>query len=76
MADTLGFGVIPALIIYFLRRNVRKSTTWLAQNGREEEAAEVAEALAGTILVEATDADRKRMLRFPKAFSPPSSSGT
>ena len=69
----LGFGVIPALIIIFLRRNVPESPRWLAQNGREEEAAEVAERLVGHP-VEVTDADRKRNAPVPeglKAFVQP-----
>src|SRR5262249_19275766 len=32
----LGFGVIPALLIIWLRRDVPESPRWLAQNGRDE----------------------------------------
>jgi hypothetical protein len=31
----LGFGVVPALIIIYLRRKVPESPRWLAQNGQE-----------------------------------------
>ncbi len=69
----LGFGVIPALVIIFLRRKVPESPRWLAQNGREEEAVEVAEQLAGCP-VEVTDDDRRRSAPVPeglKAFIQP-----
>src|SRR5436305_4013455 len=38
----LGFGVVPAIVIIFLRRGVPESPRWLAQNGREQEAKAVA----------------------------------
>jgi MFS family permease len=63
----LGFGVVPALIIIFLRRKVPESPRWLAQNGREEEAVEVAERLVGRP-VEVTDEDRKRSVPVPDGF--------
>lgn len=55
----LGFGVLPALVIIFLRRKVPESPRWLAQNGREQEASEVAEQLTGHP-VEVTEVDRHR----------------
>ncbi|HST38679.1 MAG TPA: MFS transporter [Conexibacter sp.] len=55
----LGFGVVPALLIIWLRRGVPESPRWLAQNGRDEEAREVAEALCGHP-VTVTAADRAR----------------
>jgi MFS family permease len=63
----LGFGVIPALIIIFLRRKVPESPRWLAQNGREKEAVEVAERLVGHP-VEVTDEDRKRSVPMPEGI--------
>jgi MFS family permease len=55
----LGFGVIPALVIIFLRRKTPESPRWLAQNGHEREAEQVAETLVG-YPVAVTDADRER----------------
>lgn len=55
----LGFGAIPALIIVWLRRGIPESPRWLAQNGREEEAVEVTEALVGHP-VAVTAADRAK----------------
>jgi MFS family permease len=55
----LGFGIIPALVIIWLRRKVPESPRWLAQNGREEEAREVAESLAQVPVV-VTETDRVR----------------
>ncbi len=55
----LGFGVLPALVIIFLRRKTPESPRWLAQNGHEEEAERVAETLVGHP-VQVTDADRRR----------------
>jgi len=69
----LGFGIVPAAIIIFLRRKVPESPRWLAQNGREEEAREVAERLTG-IPVEVTASDRARTAPVPeglKAFIQP-----
>jgi MFS family permease len=60
----LGFGVVPALVIIFLRRKVPESPRWLAQNGREREAVEVAERLVGHP-VEVTEEDRKRDVPVP-----------
>ncbi|MFG2302500.1 MFS transporter [Actinacidiphila glaucinigra] len=55
----LGFGVLPALLIIVLRRNVPESPRWLAQNGREREACEIAEAMTGR-RCHVTEADRAR----------------
>lgn len=55
----LGCGVVPALVIIFLRRKTPESPRWLAQNGHEAEAAEVAAALVGGP-VTVTAADRER----------------
>ncbi|MEU1412427.1 MFS transporter [Streptomyces sp. NPDC005731] len=55
----LGFGLIPALIIIWLRRRVPESPRWLAQNGREQEARDVGRALVG-VPVQVTDADKER----------------
>ena len=55
----LGAGAVPALIIIWLRRSTPESPRWLAQNGREKEAVEVAEALTGVPVV-VTDRDRER----------------
>lgn len=69
----LGFGAVPALVIIWLRRAVPESPRWLAQNGREREACEVGQALAGTP-VRVSDADRARLEDPPeglKAFLQP-----
>jgi MFS family permease len=69
----LGFGVVPALVIIYLRRKVPESPRWLAQNGKEEEAIEVAEQLSG-VPVEVTETDRRRSAPVPeglKAFIQP-----
>lgn len=63
----LGFGAIPALIIVLLRRGVPESPRWLAQNGREEEAVEVTEALVGHP-VEVTAADREKRQETPEGI--------
>ncbi len=55
----LGFGAIPAVAIVYLRRGVPESPRWLAQNGREDEAVAVTEALVGHPVV-VTEADRAR----------------
>ncbi|MCB9412818.1 MAG: MFS transporter [Actinobacteria bacterium] len=55
----LGFGVIPALIIVWLRRSTPESPRWLAQNGQEAQACEIASALAARPVV-VTPADTAR----------------
>ncbi|MFC5800001.1 MFS transporter [Streptomyces formicae] len=55
----LGFGVLPALMIILLRRNMPESPRWLAQNGREREACEVGQAMTGRP-VHVTERDRER----------------
>ncbi len=47
----LGFGIVPALVIIFLRRKVPESPRWLAENGHESEAAAVTERLTGVPVV-------------------------
>lgn len=69
----LGFGVIPALIIVVLRRNVPESPRWLAQNGEEKEAIRVASELVGHP-VYVSEEDRARSAPVPqgiKAFIQP-----
>ena len=69
----LGFGVVPALVIIWLRRSTPESPRWLAQNGREEEAAKVTEALVGHPVV-VSEEDRRRFAPPPeglKAFIQP-----
>ena len=56
----LGFGVVPAVVIIWLRRKVPESPRWLAQNGFDEEAAEVGSRLTGHP-VSITEADRHRI---------------
>ena len=56
----LGFGIVPALVIIWLRRAVPESPRWLAQNGNEAEAVAVVEQLAGVPVV-VTDMDRVRV---------------
>lgn len=63
----LGFGAIPALIIVLLRRGVPESPRWLAQNGREKEAAAVTEELVGHP-VEVTGADREKREQTPEGI--------
>ncbi|MDX3760888.1 MFS transporter [Streptomyces sp. AK02-04a] len=55
----LRFGVLPALLIIWLRRAVPESPRWLARKGHEEEACEIGRALAGGP-VTVTGADRER----------------
>lgn len=63
----LGFGAVPALVIIFLRRRVPESPRWLAQNGHEEEARRVGEALARRpVFISA--ADRERMEHPPEGL--------
>jgi len=69
----LGFGVVPALVIIFLRRHVPESPRWLARNGQEKEAAEVAGELVGHP-VEVTPLDKENIAPVPegiKAFIQP-----
>jgi len=55
----LGFGIVPALVIIWLRRGVPESPRWLAQNGHEKEAKRVAEELVGhKVTITATDKRR------------------
>jgi hypothetical protein len=63
----LGFGVVPALVIIWLRRKVPESPRWLAQNGHEDEAAEVTEALVGHP-VTVTEADRRKDVVVPEGL--------
>jgi MFS family permease len=63
----LGFGVVPALVIIWLRRKVPESPRWLAQNGHEEEAAEVTEALVG-YPVAVTEVDRRKDVAVPEGL--------
>lgn len=63
----LGFGALPALVIIWLRRRTPESPRWLAQNGREREAEEIGEALAGHP-VAVTDADRARREAPPEGL--------
>jgi MFS family permease len=63
----LGFGVVPALVIIWLRRRVPESPRWLAQNGHEEEAVAVTESLVGHP-VAVTDADRRSGAQVPEGL--------
>jgi MFS family permease len=63
----LGFGIVPALIIIFLRRGTPESPRWLAQNGRDEEAVGVAERLVGHPVI-VTEADRARTAPVPEGL--------
>jgi MFS family permease len=63
----LGFGVVPAVIIMFLRRKVPESPRWLAQNGREQEAKEVADRLSPVPVV-VTPADTERTEEPPEGL--------
>jgi MFS family permease len=63
----LGFGVIPALVIIYLRRATPESPRWLARNGREEEAAAVAERLCGRP-VRVTETDRAQTEETPEGL--------
>lgn len=63
----LGFGAIPALVIVLLRRGVPESPRWLAQNGQEDEAIAVTEALVGHP-VQVTAADREKKQETPEGL--------
>ncbi len=63
----LGLGVVPAIVIIFLRRNVPESPRWLAQNGQEEEAERIAQELVGHP-VEVTAIDRERSEPQPEGI--------
>lgn len=63
----LGFGVVPALIIIWLRRSVPESPRWLARNGAQEEACEVAERLCRRPVV-VTPQDTERAEEVPEGF--------
>ncbi|MEU6324028.1 MFS transporter [Streptomyces sp. NPDC047009] len=65
----LGFGLVPVLIIIWLRRRVPESPRWLAQNDREREACEVGRALVGTP-VQVTPRTRNGTSHRPKASEP------
>lgn len=57
----LGFGLIPALIIIWLRRNVPESPRWLARHHRDAEAVGIAEVMTHTPC-RVTDQDRAHIL--------------
>jgi MFS family permease len=63
----LGFGVVPAVIIMFLRRKVPESPRWLAQNGHKREAKEVADRLSPVPVV-VTKADTERAEEPPEGL--------
>ncbi|MGB0119364.1 MAG: MFS transporter [Solirubrobacterales bacterium] len=63
----LGFGVIPAVIIIFLRRQVPESPRWLAQNGQEAEAEEITSRLVGH-KVQVSAQDRQRGTPVPEGI--------
>jgi MFS family permease len=63
----LGFGAVPALIIVWLRRGIPESPRWLARNGHEEEAREVAERLA-TVRIRITAEDSAHTADEPKGI--------
>jgi MFS family permease len=63
----LGFGVVPALVIIWLRRSVPESPRWLALNGYDDEAVAVTEKLVGHQVV-VTDADRRTGPKVPEGL--------
>jgi MFS family permease len=63
----LGFGVVPALVIIWMRRGVPESPRWLAQNGHEEEAVAVTESLVGHKVV-VTPSDRRQGPKVPEGL--------
>ncbi len=63
----LGFGILPALVIIYLRRKVPESPRWLAVNGQEKEAVRVTEQLTG-ISVEVSKKDLKEPERTPEGI--------
>jgi hypothetical protein len=63
----LGFGIVPALVIIWLRRSVPESPRWLAQNKHEREAEEIGEALVHHP-VHVTDVDRHREEAQPEGL--------
>jgi MFS family permease len=63
----LGFGIVPALVIIWLRRAVPESPRWLAQNGGEAEAVRIGEALCGHP-VAVTAVDRHREEERPEGW--------
>jgi MFS family permease len=64
----LGVGALPALVIMLFRRGTPESPRWLAQNGRADEAREVAEALTGHP-VEVTEEDKRRGAPIPEGLN-------
>ena len=63
----LASGVVPALVIIYLRRKVPESPRWLAENGHEDEAVAVAERLAGVPVV-VSKKDRREPARTPEGL--------
>jgi MFS family permease len=63
----LGFGVVPAIVIIFMRRGVPESPRWLAQNGHEQEAKEIGDRLSPVPVV-ITPSDTERKEAPPEGF--------